>query len=91
MEREIEKYLKQQAENAGFRCLKYSNSAEAGFPDRIVLLPHRTVVWVEMKTATGRVRPIQAKRHEQLRAMGHEVYVLHCKQDVDQFIANLKK
>lgn len=49
----------------------------AGIPDRLVLWPGGGFSLVELKTKTGRLRAIQVYRHAQLRAMGHEVVVLH--------------
>lgn len=90
MEREIERYLKRRVETTGCRCLKYSNPHEAGFPDRLILLPFGEVVWVELKTTKGRVSPIQQRRHAQLRDMGHEVHIIRTKEEVDNFVSRLR-
>jgi len=49
----------------------------AGLPDRMVLLPHGRVVFVELKTSTGRLRPVQQVWHRRMADLGHPVTVLH--------------
>lgn len=48
----------------------------AGLPDRLVLLPYGRLIFVELKTNTGRVRPIQTARHNKLRTLGFDVRVI---------------
>jgi hypothetical protein len=45
----------------------------AGLPD--LLLVRERCVWIELKSATGRLRPSQKRILEALRAAGQEVYV----------------
>ena len=47
---------------------------EAGTPDLLVMLPGR-VVWIELKSPTGRLTATQRRWHEQARRLGHTVYV----------------
>lgn len=54
----------------------------AGIPDRLVLWPGGRSHLVELKTKTGKLRPIQVHRHKELKAMGHEVVVLRGEQDI---------
>lgn len=51
-------------------------SGSSGWPDRIVLCPGGRVFFVEVKRPGGKVTPLQAHRHEQLRSLGHTVLVL---------------
>ena len=46
----------------------------AGFPD-LVLLRKPELIWVELKSAKGKVTPAQAEMHEMLRGCGQEVYI----------------
>lgn len=85
-EKEIEKYLRRRATEAGLVCLKYTNSNEAGYPDRIVLLPDGAVVWVELKSRGRKPTPLQLVRHGQLRAIGHVVWVIDRREQVDSLI-----
>lgn len=52
-----------------------------GAPDRLVMYPDGELVWVELKTTTGKLRPAQEREHERLRAMGQTVHVIRTKED----------
>ena len=71
----VERRLVRVVEQAGGRCLKWA-SGTPGAPDRIVLLPGGRVLWVECKRPGARPRPLQARLHDQLRALGQVVLVL---------------
>lgn len=43
-----------------------------GFPDFVIALPGGRVVWLELKSARGRLRPEQKKVRLMLLALGHE-------------------
>lgn len=48
----------------------------AGLPDRMVMLPYGRIVFVELKTNTGRVRPVQTAIHNKMRTLGFDVRVI---------------
>ena len=48
----------------------------AGLPDRLLLIPGGRVLFVEFKTATGRVSAIQERVHGLLRGLGFAVTVI---------------
>lgn len=74
----------------GGMCPKFIDPARRGAPDRMVMLPGRPVYFVEMKRARfGRVKPWQTRYHEDLRALGHPVWVLWSEPDVDKFLAEI--
>ncbi|WP_404465219.1 VRR-NUC domain-containing protein [Micrococcus antarcticus] len=74
-EARIEAYLRKEVEAAGGLCWKWVSPANAGVPDRIVMLAGR-VVFVELKAAGERPRPLQLVKHRQLRAVGMDVRVI---------------
>jgi len=87
LERSVEQYLKRKVEQAGGRCVKFDPDNTRGWPDRIVLLPHGHLVWVELKRPQGgRVSSAQRVAHEELRRLGQIVVVLKSKEDVDEFL-----
>ena len=47
-----------------------------GVPDRMVMLPHGRIGFVEVKAPGESPRPLQTHRHRQLRALGFPVFVL---------------
>lgn len=88
--RKSEKYLEgllvKRTKYLGCLCLKYSNGNETGYPDRMVLLPGGDLLWVEVKSAGKKLRPIQGARKKQLEAIGHEVYVVDSLESLDTVI-----
>lgn len=85
-EKAIEKYLVGKVGAIGGICLKYSNPCMAGYPDRLVCLPHGRTVWVELKSRGRKPTRIQSIRHRELEGIGHEVHVIDCKERVDELI-----
>jgi hypothetical protein len=57
----------------GLRSLKLSLRYDAGWPDRVFLLERGRVFWVEFKRPGDPPRPLQEKRHAELRELGHDV------------------
>ena len=47
-----------------------------GMPDRLVMLPKARIGFVEVKASGAKPRPLQVKRHKQLRDLGFHVSVL---------------
>lgn len=90
-EKEIEKYLVQQAKKLGLLCLKYSNPNMAGYPDRLLVLPGGCVAWIELKSRGRKPTKLQEIRIAELEAMGHTVAVIDNKAGVDGFLFRLKK
>jgi hypothetical protein len=88
LESAIEKYLKRCVEKLGGLCWKFVSPGTDGVPDRIVLLNGR-VIFVELKRPGETPRPLQLKRHAQLRRLGFEVAVLNSIPAVDLFIGEL--
>lgn len=87
-EKAIEAYLVKQAEAHGGLALKYSNVNQTGYPDRLLILPHKPAVWVELKSKGKKPRPLQELRHQQLRELGQAVYVADSREKVDEIINN---
>jgi hypothetical protein len=85
-EREIEIRLKEEVKRAGGLALKFISPGTAGVPDRIVLLPGKEVIFVELKAPEERLRPLQLKRKEQLKRLGFKVYVIDSVQAVSAFM-----
>lgn len=81
-EKAIEKYLVSQVRKMGGLALKYTNSNEAGYPDRIVVTNGSTF-WVELKSKGEKPRPLQEHCIEKLRSLGQRVYVADSREMVD--------
>ncbi|WP_317423123.1 VRR-NUC domain-containing protein [uncultured Acidaminococcus sp.] len=57
-------------------ALKFVSPSFSGMPDRLVLLPHQVMGFVEVKAPGERPKPLQKSRHAMLREMGFPVFVL---------------
>ena len=89
-ENEVEAYLRRQVEKLGGLCLKIPADYMRGVPDRIVLLPHGVLVWVETKRPSGgRVLGSQLVVHEMLRRLGQQVVIVWSKEDADELLHRL--
>ena len=89
-EKAIEAYLVRRAKEEGLLCLKYSSANTTGYPDRLLLLPDRRVVWIEIKTKGKHPNKLQLLRHDELRRHGHTVYVADSREQVDEIIEREK-
>lgn len=83
---EIEKILVAGVKNLGGRAYKWVSPGNDGVPDRIVVLPGKPAVFVELKTETGVLTALQRVQVERLRKMGQEVTVLYGEKEVRGFL-----
>lgn len=90
-EKSIEKYLIEQAEANGLLCLKYSNPNMVGYPDRLLVLPGGSVVWVELKSKGRQPTKIQLIRIAGLRNRGHYVWVIDNRKSVDNLMEKYRE
>ena len=84
LEREVERALIRAVKRAGGKCLKFVSPCCAGVPNRICLLPGGKMFFAEVKRPGGKSRPLQAKRHSELRKLGFEVCVIDSKEECDE-------
>ena len=75
-EKQIEQKLVQEVRKNGGICPKLTSPGFSGMPDRLLLLPHGRMAFVELKAPGQKPRPLQAARHRLLRGLGFRVYVL---------------
>ena len=75
-EKQIEQSLVKAVKNMGGIAPKFVSPGFDGMPDRIVLLPHGVMAFVEVKAPGKKPRPLQVSRHGWLRHLGFKVYVL---------------
>lgn len=85
-ERDVEQYLVEQVKAKGGEVRKVKWIGRNGVPDRIAMLPDRTV-WVELKAPGEKCRPHQIREHERMRRMGQRVEVVDSFEGVDEVLA----
>lgn len=76
LEKLIEQKLVQAVKKMGGLCPKFVSPGFDGVPDRLVLLPHSKIAFVEMKAPNKKLRPLQVRRKRQLEQLGFLVYCI---------------
>lgn len=89
-EKTIELQLTRAVKSIGGMCPKFVSPGTDGMPDRIVLLPGYRIGFVEVKAPGKGPRPLQVKRHMQLRALGFLVFVLDDSKQIPGIIEAIK-
>lgn len=76
LEKEVERKLKKQVEHKipGAQCLKFVSPGTSGVPDRLILIPGGTVVFVELKAPGKKERKLQTFIQNRLRKNGFLVF-----------------
>lgn len=75
-EKTIENKLVKAAKSMGGFALKFTSPGFDGVPDRLVLLPHGKMAFIELKASGKQLRPLQVRRKRQLEALGFSVYCI---------------
>lgn len=88
-EREIEAALVKAVKAAGGLCWKFVSPGTNGVPDRIVIMPERPAVFVELKAPGQKPTALQLKQHDELRQRGQRVEVIDSKEAVKAFVQGL--
>ena len=75
-ESEIESILVSGIRKAGGRTYKWVSPGNSGVPDRIVFLPGGKVIFVELKTDSGKVSAQQKIQINRIQSLGRDVRVV---------------
>lgn len=89
-EKQIEQKLAQEVKKHGGICPKFTSPGFAGMPDRLLLLPHGRMAFVEVKAPGEKPGPLQAARHKLLARLGFRVYVLDGEAQIGGIIDEMK-
>ena len=90
-EKVIERELVRAVKAVGGMCPKLISPGTDGMPDRMVLLPEARIGFVEVKAPGQKPRPLQERRHAQLRDLGFIVFVLDDPEQISEIIAEVKE
>ena len=82
----IESNLVKQVKAMGGMAIKLISPNFAGLPDRLVLLPHGRMFFVELKATGQKPRPLQIAVHRKLRKLGFTVYVIDSNEKVKELL-----
>lgn len=75
-ERDIEKILVSEVKKLGGRAYKWVSPGNDGVPDRIVILPGRVPIFVELKADGGKLSRLQESQITRLSELGQDVRVV---------------
>ena len=89
-EKQIEQALVRAVKNSGGIALKFVSPGFDGMPDRIVLLPHGVIAFVEVKAPGKKPRALQVSRHGMLRKLGFRVYVLDSEEQIGGILDEIR-
>lgn len=85
LEKDIEKLFRDEIKKAGGKAYKFTSPGNDGVPDRIVMLPGGRIVFVELKTDTGKLSKLQELQCKKIAELGQTVRVLHGLAEVRDF------
>ena len=89
-ENRVEKYLDEQVKFIGGITRKWVSPGHDGVPDRIVILDGK-IIFVEVKTVSGRLSTIQQREHFRLAENGAVIHTVYGTDGVDVLIKELIK
>jgi Holliday junction resolvase len=83
LERDIEQHLVKAIAKLGGKAFKFSSANNRAVPDRLCIIPHGGLVFVELKATGKKPSPLQWKVINYLRELGQKVLVIDSKEMVD--------
>ena len=90
-EKAVEEKLTRAVKAEGGMCPKLVSPGTDGMPDRMVLLPKGRIGFVEVKAPGNKPRPLQQRRHEQLRDLGFTVSVLDDPEQIPEILDEVRR
>lgn len=90
-EKQIEQRLVKAVKTQNGMCPKLVSPGTDGMPDRMVLLPGGKLSFVEVKAPGEKPRPLQIRRHEQLRQLGFRVAVLDDPEQIPSILEETRR
>lgn len=89
LERTVERYLVEAVKALGGTAYKFSSPGTSGVSDRIVVLPGNRVWFVELKSPTGRLTPLQEVFARDIKRLQGNYACLHSKEEVREWLISL--
>ena len=89
-EKQIERALVMAVKAAGGMCPKLVSPGTDGMPDRMILLPKGHIGFVEVKAPGKKPRPLQERRHKQLRELGFKVFILDGREQIPEILKEVE-
>ena len=89
-EKQIEHTLVMAVKAAGDMCPKLVSPGTDGMPDRMILLPKGHIGFVEVKAPGKKPRPLQERRHKQMRELGFKVFILDGRKQIPEILEEVE-
>ena len=89
-EKQIEHALVMAVKAAGGMCPKLVSPGTDGMPDRMILLPKGHIGFVEVKAPGKKPRPLQERRHKQMRKLGFKVFILDGRKQIPEILEEVE-
>lgn len=89
-ESQIERRLVEGVKRLGGMCLKFVSPGTLGVPDRIIITAKGRVVFVELKTETGRLTKIQRYVIGEMQKRGADARVVKGIDEVKELLAEIE-
>lgn len=87
----VEDYLRKRSKQKEWLCYKWVSPGRSGVPDDIVITDTGLVVFVECKSATGKLSELQKLTIGKLRDHGADVRVVYTREEVDELFEELEE
>lgn len=89
-ESQIERRLVEGVKRLGGMCLKFVSPGTLGVPDRIIITAKGRVIFVELKTETGRLTKIQRYVIGEMQKRGADARVVKGIDEVRELLAEIE-
>ena len=89
-ESQIERRLVEGVKRLGGMCLKFVSPGTLGVPDRIIITAIGRVIFVELKTETGRLTKIQRYVIGEMQKRGADARVVKGIDEVKELLAEIE-
>lgn len=90
-EKDLEKALVSGVKRRGGMAVKLTSQFHRGLPDRLVLLPYRTVCFVELKSTGAKRTKLQEVAAGQLDTLGFRTFVVDTSEALWEFFQKMDK
>lgn len=84
----IQQKITQKARQHGILCVKVDSSSSRGWPDLTCVLPNGTVLFLELKTPTGKLSRLQEHMIDKLKRNKANVYVIRSVEEFDRLVTS---
>jgi|TARA_R110000803_G_C11986843_1_gene321430 DNA anti-recombination protein RmuC len=84
----IQQKITQKARQQGILCVKVDSSSSRGWPDLTCVLPNGTVLFIELKTPTGKLSRLQEHMIDKLKRNKANVHIIRSVEEFDHLVTS---